>query len=118
MASSVRYEREGQRRRRELTDSLEFGARVARDPVMARRVEDARARIAAGDVDEDDLVSYVELSGRIDEFRRHPRLSGRRGRSRPRAWGPSLRIAGHIPQSGVARMFPGNKAISQGQCGR
>ena len=115
MASSVPYESEGQRRRRELTDSLELAVRS--DPVMARRVEDARARIAAGDVDEDDLVSYEELSGRIDELRRHPRLSGRRGRSRPPARGPSLRIGGRIPQSGVARIFPGNKAIWQGLCG-
>jgi hypothetical protein len=36
----------------------------------ARRVEEARARIVAGDVDEANLLSYEELVGRIDELRR------------------------------------------------
>jgi hypothetical protein len=70
MASSIQHESEGQRRQGELADSLELAARVTRDPVMAPRVEEARARIAAGDVDEANLVTYEELVGRIDELRR------------------------------------------------
>jgi hypothetical protein len=70
MASSMQHESEVQRRQRELADSLDLAAKVARDPGMARRVEEARARIAAGDVDEANLVSYEELVGRIDELRR------------------------------------------------
>ena len=50
MAGSIRHESGGPRRQRELADSLDFAAQVAQDPVMARRVEEARARIAAGDV--------------------------------------------------------------------
>ena len=63
MASSIQHESEGQRRQRELADSLEFAAQVARDPAIACRVEEARAKIAAGDVDEANLVSYEELVG-------------------------------------------------------
>lgn len=70
MAGAVRHESEYQRRQRELADSLEYAAHVARDPEMAKRVQETRARIAAGDVDETNLLSYEELVGRIDELRR------------------------------------------------
>jgi hypothetical protein len=70
MVGPIQHESDGQRRQWELADSLEFAAQVARDPVMARRVEEARARIVAGDVDEANLLSYEGLVGRIDELRR------------------------------------------------
>lgn len=70
MASSMQHESEVQGRQRELADSLDFAAKVARDPVMVRRVGEAKARIAAGDVDDANLVRYEDLMGRIDELRR------------------------------------------------
>lgn len=69
MAQPMRHETDDECRRRELADSLEYAARVARDPEIARRVAEARAAIAAGDLNEADFIDYEELLERIRVLR-------------------------------------------------
>jgi hypothetical protein len=70
MSTAAGRETDEQRRQRHMADTFDYAARAARDPELARRVTEARSRIASGDVRNDDLLDYEELLRQIDELRR------------------------------------------------
>jgi len=61
----MRRETDDQRRQRHLADSLEYAAKVARDPVMTRRIAETRAEIAANGFDERELIPYEKVQEMI-----------------------------------------------------
>jgi hypothetical protein len=65
VAQPMRRETDDQRRRRELADSLEYAARVARDPEIARRIAEDRAQMAAGGFDPADEIRYEDVLKRL-----------------------------------------------------
>jgi hypothetical protein len=68
----MRWETDGQRRRRLLADSLEYAARAARDPKVAARIAHARAELAAGGFDERDLIPYEKIQEMLRRLRGQP----------------------------------------------
>jgi hypothetical protein len=65
MAEPVRRETDDEKRRRELAASEKYAAQVARDPEMTRRIEEIRARMAAGDFDENNVIPYETMQEMI-----------------------------------------------------
>jgi hypothetical protein len=54
-------ETDAEKRRRELADSLEYAAGTLRDPAIIRREAELSAEMAAGGLDESDLIPYEEM---------------------------------------------------------
>lgn len=61
MAQPMRRETDDEKRRRELAASLEYAAKVARDPEMTRRIAETRAEIAANGFDERQRIPYEKM---------------------------------------------------------
>lgn len=61
MAQPMRRESNEERRQRHLAASRAYAAQVARDPEMTRRIEEVRAKMAAGDFDENNVIPYETM---------------------------------------------------------
>lgn len=68
----MRFESDDDRRARELAASREYAERSAKDSVLNQRIADAQAALAAGEIDESNLIHFEEL---IDRIRRDHRSS-------------------------------------------
>lgn len=68
VAQPMRSESDDDRRARELAASREYAERSANDPVLNARIAEWNAAMAAGEIDESNLIPHEWLLDRIREL--------------------------------------------------